>query len=344
MNHTAPASTRPAVLNIFFVIRTLRIKSTEVYQYRSVRKTTRLTAIRCPIAHLECAAHTPWAAADTPFPGRAEMSDLHPHLGRQGRRALALAAIVVAACARGGDAPGSAADSAQRDAASAATAAIVRRDTSCVVGESEVLALADTGPYRVTQRLTARQLVDCRIHDGWPPTRVSIEADTADPRITGLRVSLPPVPGRADSIQQLASSADEPPPRGMPYFYALDLDGDGYRELVAMAWWGATGNTGYDVWRWDPAAGRFAKDSVLSGLSNPRPLPGRPCVTSHSVGGMVGMLHSNGVVCRERGRWVRESDESQDWNAAERFFVKVTRERRGDSLVVVRTDTVRDTL
>jgi hypothetical protein len=342
MNNTAPATTRPAVLNIFFVIRTLRIKSTEIYPYRSARKTTRPTAIRRRIARRECAEHTLSNAADIPTRGCAEMSDLHSRLGRQGRRALALAGIIFAACARGGDAPGGA--GAQRTTDSEATAAIAARDTSCLVGESEVLALADTGLYRVTQRLTARQLVDCRIHDGWPLTRIVIEADTADPRITGLRVSLPPVPGRADSIQQLASSADDPPPRGMPYFYASDLDGDGYRDLVAMAWWGATGNTGYDVWRWDPAARRFAKDSVLSGLSNPRPLPGRPCVTSHSVGGMAGMLHSSGVVCRERGRWVRESDESQDWNAAERFFVKVTRERHGDSLVVVRTDTVRDTL
>lgn len=268
------------------------------------------------------------------------MIELHPHPHRQPLAAFALACLAIAACTRGKDV--SPAASGKQAAGSAAAPSVASRDTSCVVGNGERDALSDTGAYRVARRLPGRQVVECRIHDAWAPTRVDIVADTAGQLITGLHVRLPPVAGRASEIQRLQRSADERPARGRPYFFALDFDGDGYRELVAMTWWGATGNTGYDVWRWDATVGRFAKDTVLSGLSNPSAVPGRPCVTSHSVGGMVGMIHSNSLLCREGGRWVTRSTETQDWNAAARAFIRVTSERRGDSLVVIRTDTVRE--
>ena len=254
------------------------------------------------VAWCGCPTHTLGISTEIPIPGRADVSELHSQVDRHALRALALVGVVIAACARGNGVPAGAVGATdQRATLAAATPAVASRDTSCIAGERQSEALADTGAYRVTQRLAGQQVVECRIHDAWPPTRVVIVADTADQRITGLRVQLPPVAGRAVAFQQLETIGDEAPVRGMPYFFALDFDGDGYRELVAMALVGATGNTGYDVWRWDLASGRFAKDTVLSGLSNPRPVPGRPCVTSHSVGGMAGMIHSNGMLCR--GGW-----------------------------------------
>lgn len=84
-------------------------------------------------------------------------------------------------------------------------------------------------------------------------------------------------------------------------------------------------------------------DSVLSEMTSPTPVPGRPCVRSHANGGHAGGIYRAAELCRDRDRWVEVRTEEQDWNDALGAFVRVARERRGARLVAVRVDTVRDT-
>jgi hypothetical protein len=210
------------------------------------------------------------------------------------------------------------------------------RDTGCAVGESLPEPPPETTPTKLTQDLPISQSLECRIRDDRSPIRLTLVADTAYDFVRELRVDGPGAP------QVFTTRDADAPPIWTRYFFALDFDGDGYRDLALMSFWGATGNRGYDIYRYDSTASRFVYDSVLSVEGNPEPEPGRRCVRSHSVGGMAGGIRREATLCRLRDRWVTTRVERQDWNDSLGAFLRVVRQRRGDSLALVRVDTVRD--
>jgi hypothetical protein len=83
----------------------------------------------------------------------------------------------------------------------------------------------------------------------------------------------------------ITAIAVERPRRGRDFLEGVDLNADGWTDLRVMTWWGVIPNTGYDVFLYDPATRRFALSEALSAQSNPEPVPGHPCVRTHSVGG-----------------------------------------------------------
>jgi hypothetical protein len=210
------------------------------------------------------------------------------------------------------------------------------RDTSCALGEAFQEPQPDSSPQKITQDLPSSQTVDCRIRDDRRPVRVTLEADLVHDFVTVVRVALP------ETTQALRTVDADAPPMGTRYFFALDYDGDGYRDLALLSFWGATGNRGYQIYRYDSTASRFVQDSVLSAEGNPEPEPGRRCVRSHSVGGMAGGIRREATHCRLGDRWVMMRLEDQDWNDSLGAFIRVVHHRRGDSLRLVRVDTVRD--
>ena len=122
---------------------------------------------------------------------------------------------------------------------------------------------------------------------------------------------------------------------------ATDLDRDGYRDLMLMTRYGATGNAGHEVWLFDPRTGRFVREAGLSDRTNLRPVDGG-CWESNSVGGHAGRIYVRERLCRVDGRVVVVRSEDQDWDYDRRHYLRTTRERRGDTLAVVRADTVPD--
>lgn len=177
----------------------------------------------------------------------------------------------------------------------------------------------------------------CELRAGEPPLAVVLE-----PGPDGYRRWLR-VFAAADSTRPLQvldlGKPDGPVPDGEPHLEALDLDADGWRDLRLLAWAGAA-NVGYHTWLYDPARRRFARSEELSALTSPEPIPGRPCVRTNDRGGHAGMIYTSSEHCREGGRWVEVRREAQD-DLADGVYLKTTYERRGDSLVVVRRDTVR---
>ena len=117
---------------------------------------------------------------------------------------------------------------------------------------------------------------------------------------------------------------------------AFDLDADGYRDILVGKFWGATGNRGYDAWRFDPSTRRFVADTALSAMWNPNPIAGRRCVsTSNTSARDDGM----GVHCLHDGQWRLNSIETNTWNRDSNSVTHEVIVRRGDSLVLVKRET-----
>ena len=192
----------------------------------------------------------------------------------------------------------------------------------------------------VTQDVRAGRTYKCVLHAGDAPMRVLLVSDSAANTIARIELR------RDDEtapLQTLSEGQVESPYRGADVFLARDLDDDGYLDLLLLSSWGATGNAFYNVWRWNTAVGRFAFDSTLSALSNPKSVSGRPCVTSRSGGGGADARYSESTLCLQQQHWVETAVENRDWLEDLHAYRRTVRERRSGSLVVTRVDTVRDT-
>jgi hypothetical protein len=172
--------------------------------------------------------------------------------------------------------------------------------------------------------------------------RIVVAGDTGAPSLDSVVVF-----ASDDSIQPLqllyrvAGDAEMPLPHFTDVVRTIDLDADGWRDLLVGRFWGATGNSGYDVWRFDPSSRRFVADSILSNLVNPAPVPGRPCVSTYSNSSAVD--DDMGVHCLHAGRWRLDSAESHTWLRDSNAIRHDVMARRADSLVIVHSETKRDT-
>lgn len=53
------------------------------------------------------------------------------------------------------------------------------------------------------------------------------------------------------------------PYRDAEYFTVADINGDGYQDIQILIWYGATGNSGYDIWLYDPRTEVFVLSKDL---------------------------------------------------------------------------------
>lgn len=230
-------------------------------------------------------------------------------------------------------------------AASTSTPARAQDASPCVRTDTPPARVAgDTVIGEFSEDLRRGAVFRCTLRRGAQPVRVVLRAD---PDGVPVRAEVFDPASAARPRQVLRISANEAPRRGGEILEAVDLNADGWMDLMLMSWWGATGNTGYEVFVYDPAARRFTKSQVLSAQSNPEPIGGRPCVRTHAVGGMAGMIHDQDEFCWRGGVWVHVRSESQVWDRERStdsvyVFRRTIRARRNGRLQTVRVQTVRE--
>ncbi len=135
-------------------------------------------------------------------------------------------------------------------------------------------------------------------------------------------------------VQKIEAGMSEPPPRGGNFFEAQDINFDGYKDIRLMSWWGATGNTGYRYWLFDPSKNVFVENSDLSSLSNPTPELQTKTITTHSVGGMAGCIYNNATYKFDGdGKLILIRSEKQDYVEESKSFVKIIGELKDGKMV-----------
>ncbi len=174
-------------------------------------------------------------------------------------------------------------------------------------------------------------------HPGRAP--LEFEVDRAAQRILVFEV------GAESPLQSLFCDWTEGPPRGRSGLSARDYDGDGARDLEVISWWGATGNTGYLVFLFDPDSRRFAPAPMYSGHSSPEP-DGTGCILTGGVAGHAGAIHARARLCprgdRLEPRWTERQDHDREaghyvftrkeWNAEGALVsTRVEHRRRGEN-------------
>lgn len=172
----------------------------------------------------------------------------------------------------------------------------------------------------------------CVIQATIPPVRLLIVGHSTDEWLDSL-IIVPDSAG-APPGQSLILESAIPPEWSTDVVRMLDLDADGYNDLLVGDIWGATGNTTYHVWRFNPLMRQFVEDSELSDVFNPSPMPGAACVHTHSNSSVAD--GEAALLCLRNGHWVADSIETSTWDRKAHVIVHEVRARKGDSLVVVK--------
>jgi hypothetical protein len=204
------------------------------------------------------------------------------------------------------------------------------------------ISLGTPGAERWRRAMAHGAAYRCVVHPSLT-LRLRLVGDTTGPTLDSLIVL--PDSDSAGALQVLhrePGEAEMPEPYHTDVVTTMDMDADGYRDLVVGKFWGATGNRGYDVWRFDPTGRRFVADSELSKMWNPNPIAGRRCVSTSSNSSAPD--DGKGVYCLRNGEWHLDSLEMNSWirdSSSVRHTIMV---RRGDSLVVVKAETRPDSM
>jgi hypothetical protein len=202
----------------------------------------------------------------------------------------------------------------------------VRPDTSIVIGTEQ----SDAWRRAFASGVEFRCAIDPAL-----TLRVAILGDSTVPRLDSIVVR--PVSGdRPVQVLRVNSDGELPMPYATNALQGIDLDADGHRDLMLGRSWGATGNTSYSIWRFDPRAQRLVADTALSSMVNPRPMRGRPCVMTSSNSSVRD--NGSGMFCLRDGAWRLDSLESNTWDREASTVINEVKVRRGDSLVLVRRE------
>jgi len=216
------------------------------------------------------------------------------------------------------------------------------RATSPILLLAVCIAAAGLVPERAAADSTDRVFPDPDPGEGRVSLRLApgaeplgFEVDRMSQRIAVFE------PGAAEPSHVLFCEWTEGPPRGRSGLSARDYDGDGVRDLEVISWWGATGNIGYLVFRFDPASRRFFHSPLYSGLSRPEP-DGTGCVQTSGVAGHAGAIYSREKLCprdgalapvfRERQAFDRDAEHyvftRQHWDAEGELECELVEHRR----------------
>ncbi len=182
--------------------------------------------------------------------------------------------------------------------------------------------------------------LDRVIHPDLPVYHFHLTGNCEHSCIDRIDISRGNDPAIVQTLNIVEAGGMEPPLKGSDYFRTEDFNFDGYGDLMLQSWWGATGNTGFLIWIFDPATKEFLFNKELSEVSNPDPLPDTQEIATTSVGGMAGQIHYFGRYRWINGKLTMVWEEHQDWLPEEKCFLKVLRQRQGEDMVKVKEERI----
>ena len=94
----------------------------------------------------------------------------------------------------------------------------------------------------------------------------------------------------------------------------VDFNFDGYLDVSLLAYRGATGNSGSNIWLFQPNENTFVYNDALSTAGQLHLDPERRELTSRSNGGHSGRIYSTSVYRWIGGKVTEVRHESQDWD------------------------------
>jgi len=138
-------------------------------------------------------------------------------------------------------------------------------------------------------------------------------------------------------FQRIDISEGEAPYRGCDhYLTAIDINGDGYKDLRVLSFWGATGNEIFTVYLWNTHAGRFERSDAFSVCG--KPLGKEGCCETHWNSGHAGREFLDRKYCVQQGTLVLVKRVHQEMSHADHCFYRTIEElKRGELRVVSRT-------
>jgi hypothetical protein len=118
----------------------------------------------------------------------------------------------------------------------------------------------------VTSHGAATNWFTFEIHPRLPFFQFHLLRETSTGQIEAIEVF---TNGVLPSFQLLTNRTQQPEWEGGKGLFCRDMNFDGFGDLMALNWWGATGNVGYNCWLYDTNAGRFVFSVALSDLCRP---------------------------------------------------------------------------
>ncbi|MDB4906237.1 MAG: hypothetical protein JWO05_1021 [Gemmatimonadetes bacterium] len=255
------------------------------------------------------------------------------HSSRQSSaRALALVALL--ACSPdNADTNATHASSSPREQLGCTQTAGERPDTSRAIGDT-----AATSAWR--RRWAKGVEYRCVVNDSLPPFRILAIGDGVW-SMDSLRIISSTAGAAATQSIPLGADFEPPSPDEQRFLQVQDLDADGYADLLVGKSWGATGNTDYALWMFDPSSRRFVTDTSLATVPFTHVVAGQPCIwTSWNTSAFD---DCRAMYCRRAARWVVDSTIEHALDRAKRQLITTFTARRHDSLVVTSRKVERDT-
>jgi hypothetical protein len=189
-------------------------------------------------------------------------------------------------------------------------------------------AIGEVSP--VTEDIRGRHVFRFRIDPKLPPFRFEYVGDDRNFPVE-VRCYRP---ASATAFQRIDISDGEAPYRGCDYYFtAIDMNGDGYKDLRVLSFWGATGNEVFTVYLWNAHAGRFERSEDYSICGKPFDKDG--CCKIHWNSGHAGRDFIDSDYCMRQGTLVLVKRVHQARSQADRCFYRTVEELKQGELQVV---------
>jgi hypothetical protein len=184
----------------------------------------------------------------------------------------------------------------------------------------------------VTVDIRGRHVFHFRIDPKLPAFRIEYVGDSANAPVE-IRCYRS---GSTAPFQRIDISDGEAPYRGCDhYLAAIDMNGDGYKDLKLLSFWGATGNEIFTVYLWNTHTGRFEPSDTFSVCG--RPLGKDGCCKTHWNSGHAGREFLDREYCMREGALALVKRVHQEMSQADHCFYKTVEElKRGELQVVSR--------